>query len=47
MLFVGLPIKHLQTIIPHEMNSVLMIVNGERSGQVRSVLHILFITYLS
>uniref|UniRef100_A0A183KV68 Transposase_23 domain-containing protein n=1 Tax=Schistosoma curassoni TaxID=6186 RepID=A0A183KV68_9TREM len=29
----GLPIKHLQTIIPHEMNSVLMIVNGERSGQ--------------
>ncbi|VDP54096.1 unnamed protein product [Schistosoma margrebowiei] len=29
----GLPIKYLQTIIPHETNSVLMIVNGERSGQ--------------
>ncbi|CAH8585924.1 unnamed protein product [Schistosoma haematobium] len=30
----GLPIKYLQTIIPHEINSVLMIVNGERSGQL-------------
>ncbi|CAH8514564.1 unnamed protein product [Schistosoma turkestanicum] len=30
----GLPVKYLQTIIPHEMNSVLMIVNGERNGQL-------------
>ncbi|CAH8552749.1 unnamed protein product [Heterobilharzia americana] len=30
----GLPIKYLQTFIPHEMNSVLMIVNGDRNGQL-------------
>ncbi|CAH8854089.1 unnamed protein product [Trichobilharzia szidati] len=30
----GLSTKYLQTFIPYEMNSVLMIVNGERSGQL-------------
>ncbi|KAK4470303.1 hypothetical protein MN116_005870 [Schistosoma mekongi] len=28
------PANHLQTVIPYEMNSILMIVKGERNGQL-------------
>ncbi|KAH8870644.1 G-patch domain and KOW motifs-containing protein [Schistosoma japonicum] len=30
----GVPANYLQTVVPYEMNSILMIVKGERNGQL-------------
>ncbi|KAH8870646.1 G-patch domain and KOW motifs-containing protein [Schistosoma japonicum] len=42
----GVPANYLQTVVPYEMNSILMIVKGERNGQVCDLFIFFTINYI-